>query len=131
MMEKYSPRLSAHLKKYRIDSSLFVNHWFITLYSYDFPLEVVVRIWDVVILERDLDFLLKVALYLMKQVEGEVIALGFEDVIGFFRHLPNRLPPTTEMILQARSISLDARKMRKLETEFEKTFCVETIESSE
>eukprot|EP00002_Diphylleia_rotans_P026787 TRINITY_DN5359_c0_g1_i6.p1 TRINITY_DN5359_c0_g1~~TRINITY_DN5359_c0_g1_i6.p1 ORF type:complete len:372 (-),score=54.13 TRINITY_DN5359_c0_g1_i6:893-2008(-) len=39
ILEKNLPRLHQHLDSYNIEASLYVNHWFITLYSYNFPIQ--------------------------------------------------------------------------------------------
>ena len=50
-MEKYLPRLHEKFIDIGFVPSMYSSLWFITLFVVDFPIETVVRIWDVFFIE--------------------------------------------------------------------------------
>ena len=89
LMGKFLPRMMEHLNKEGIAASMYATQWFITGFSYNFPFEVVVRIWDSFMLEG-WKVIFRVALTIMSRVQGDVLAGDFESILGVFRLLPGR-----------------------------------------
>jgi hypothetical protein len=52
-----------------ITVEIFANQWFLTLYSYNFPLNYVFRIWDL-FLSEGIDFILTMALAIFCHQQG-------------------------------------------------------------
>ena len=46
MLEKFTPRAYAHLERMGVNVALFATQWFVTVFTYNFPFELVVRVWD-------------------------------------------------------------------------------------
>ena len=63
------PRLYAHFKEMDVHPTMYSAQWFMTLFTYNFPFAVVVRIWDSVLAEG-WKVIFRVALALLKTNEG-------------------------------------------------------------
>ncbi|KAJ3065507.1 GTPase-activating protein [Podochytrium sp. JEL0797] len=48
LLQERLPTLHAHLAQHDVTSSMYASPWFLTLFAYRFPLEIVLRIMDVV-----------------------------------------------------------------------------------
>ena len=46
LLEKFTPRAFAHLERMGVNVALFATQWFVTVFTYNFPFELVVRVWD-------------------------------------------------------------------------------------
>lgn len=84
LLEDKLPELSMHLKNQNIKSSMYAIQWFLTLFAYKFPLEMVLRIYDVVIAEG-LESILKFALNLMIKNCDHLLKLKFDDLLNFLK----------------------------------------------
>lgn len=84
LIEDTLPDLNLHLKNQNIKSSMYALQWFLTLFAYKFPLDMVLRIYDVVIAEG-LESILKFALNLMIQNHDHLLTLTFDDLLNFLK----------------------------------------------
>jgi hypothetical protein len=73
LMKRRLPRLFAHFEALDIHPTMYSAQWFITIFTYNFPFSVVVRIWDCFLLEG-WKVVFRVALGLLKEHEGTGIA---------------------------------------------------------
>ncbi|XP_063723444.1 TBC1 domain family member 1-like isoform X2 [Symsagittifera roscoffensis] len=79
------PRLHSHLQKLEIPPTLYATAWFLTLFSSQFPLGLVIRLFDLILLEGP-DVVFKVAIFIFTKFEGELLAkTSFEGVINWFK----------------------------------------------
>ena len=65
LLKKTFPKLKKHLESQGVASSMYSSQWFITLFSYAFPFDLVVRVWDIFMAEG-WKIVLRVALAIMK-----------------------------------------------------------------
>jgi len=63
---------------------LYASEWFSTLFVYNFPIEVVVRLWDIFFVEG-VEYLFKVALAVLTIYQEELLVLSFEGVVKFLK----------------------------------------------
>lgn len=84
LLEDKLPLLFEHLKNQKIKSSMYAIQWFLTLFAYKFPLDMVLRIYDVVITEG-LDSILKFAINLMIKNNDILMTLKFDELIEFLK----------------------------------------------
>jgi len=82
-LEDYEPRLAIHLKRQHIESSLYAAQWFLTLFTYKFPLQLVLRVFDLLFSEGLEGPILKFGICLMKQNAEKLLTLEF-DTLGPF-----------------------------------------------
>ena len=45
------PRLAAHFEREGVDHAMYASQWFITIFAYSFPFDLVTRVWDMFLLE--------------------------------------------------------------------------------
>lgn len=84
LIEDRYPDLYLHLKNQKISSSMYAIQWFLTLFAYKFPLDMVLRIFDVVIAEG-LESILKFSLNLMIKNKDHLLTLKFDDLLNFLK----------------------------------------------
>ena len=61
-----------------VNCQLYATQWFITLFSYNFPFEVVLRIWDVFMFEGP-KIIFRVALALINHLAPAIQKLDFQS----------------------------------------------------
>lgn len=83
ILEDYEPRLAIHLKRQHIESSLYAAQWFLTLFTYKFPLQLVLRVFDLLFSEGLEGPILKFGIVLMKQNAEKLLTMEF-DTLGPF-----------------------------------------------
>jgi hypothetical protein len=71
------PGLHAHLVACGVESSMYVSHWLCTLFVYNFPIDLVFRVWDVLFLES-WDHIFKIAI--MFAAEGTTKLQRLTDI---------------------------------------------------
>ncbi|KAI9225088.1 rab-GTPase-TBC domain-containing protein [Blastocladiella britannica] len=84
LLEEQMPQIAAHLQREGIKSSMFASQWFMTLFAYRFPLELVMRVFDMIFAEGA-DVLLKFALAMMKRHEAMLLTLEFEGLLEYLK----------------------------------------------
>jgi hypothetical protein len=76
------PNLGDHLSKHNVHPAQYASPWFLSLFSYNFPLSVVQRIYDVIFAEGAPETILRVALALLQKNERAILEMDeFEDII--------------------------------------------------
>ena len=83
ILEDNEPKLAIHLKRQHIESSLYAAQWFLTLFTYKFPLQLVLRVFDLLFSEGLEGPILKFGIVLMKQNAEKLLSLEF-DTLGPF-----------------------------------------------
>ncbi|ONH67440.1 GTPase-activating protein GYP5 [Cyberlindnera fabianii] len=84
ILEDNLPALSAHFQRQGIRSSMYASQWFLTFFAYKFPLEIVLRIFDLVITEG-IESILKFAVALVQKNADVLITLKFDELLGFLK----------------------------------------------
>lgn len=112
MMKDQLPKLYEHFEMHGVETHMFANQWFLTLFTARFPLFLVFHILDVFLLDG-MQILFQVALTLLSEFENELRSLDFEGILKYIRvTLPKRCRSTT----LARRLMKKAceRKVKKL-----------------
>lgn len=75
LLKQFLPRLAAHFdsKEMSIHPVMYCAKWFLTIYSYDFPFDLVVRIWDAFFCEGE-KIVWRVALQVLKNDERNLLS---------------------------------------------------------
>ena len=103
--------------------SLYSTEWFLTVYLYNLPFPVALRIWDVFLYEG-FHFIYAVGLALIKLNADKIVQMGFEELFPFlkFAHLKKEDLDIDEIIKKANAYKeIVKRSMKRLEREFEKS----------
>ncbi|KAI5928136.1 rab-GTPase-TBC domain-containing protein [Camillea tinctor] len=77
LLEDLEPALYCHLHRRGISPHLYATQWFLTLFAYRFPLQLVLRIYDL-ILSEGLEAILKFGIVLMQK--NATTLLGMRDM---------------------------------------------------
>lgn len=84
LLELYSPRLYNHLVKQGIKSSMYASQWFLTFFAYKFPLDIVLRIYDIII-TQGIESILKFSVNLMIKNESNLTQLKFDKLLDYLK----------------------------------------------
>lgn len=84
LLEDTLPSVHVHLSRQGVRSSMYASQWFLTLFAYKFPLQIVLRIFDIVIAEGS-EAILKFGVALMKRNADTIMSLEFDDVLAFLK----------------------------------------------
>ncbi|KAK3838322.1 MAG: rab-GTPase-TBC domain-containing protein [Linnemannia elongata] len=85
LMEETVPMVFKHLRNQGIRSTMYASQWFMTVFAYKFPLELVFRVYDILFVEGA-DALLRFAIALLKMNHDRILSLDFEVLIEFLKH---------------------------------------------
>jgi len=82
LIEELLPVLHVHFLRQGIKSSMFCSQWFLTMFSYRFPLPVVFRIYDNC-LASGIEAIFGFSIMLLKKNEEDLLALKFDEILSF------------------------------------------------
>ncbi|ROT43745.1 RabGAP/TBC [Sodiomyces alkalinus F11] len=88
LLEDLEPALYCHLHRRGISPHLYATQWFLTLFAYRFPLQLVLRIYDL-ILSEGLSAILRFGLVLMQK--NAATLLGMSDMAQLTAYLKDKL----------------------------------------
>ena len=89
LLEDLEPALYCHLHRKNVDPQLYATQWFLTLFAYRLPLQLVLRIYDLILSEGLEGAILKFGIVLM-QKNAETL-LGMSDMLTLTTFLKERL----------------------------------------
>eukprot|EP00986_Skeletonema_menzelii_P005935 scaffold2236_cov152-Skeletonema_menzelii.AAC.19 len=96
LMKQFFPKLSKHLEREGVRSSMFVTQWLMTLYTSSFPLDFVSRVWDSFLVEG-WKVVYRTMLGLIKHAEGTLLHLSFEHILHYLSSFPGKVDGQTIM----------------------------------
>ncbi|KAJ3213876.1 GTPase-activating protein, partial [Clydaea vesicula] len=85
ILKEHLPLIQKHLEKEGIQSNMYASQWFLTLFAYRFPLDVVFRIMDMVFAEG-LETMFKIAIALLKKNKDYILSLDFESLLEYLKN---------------------------------------------
>lgn len=88
LLEDFEPALYCHLHRRQVTPHLYATQWFLTLFAYRFPLQLVLRIYDL-ILSEGLAAILKFGIVLMQKNAQALLAMN--DMVALTSFLKDRL----------------------------------------
>ncbi|KAJ1547665.1 GTPase-activating protein, partial [Cladochytrium tenue] len=118
LLEEMLPAVAKHLEEQEIKSTMYASQWFMTLFAYRFPLEIVFRIMDIVFAEG-IEAIFRFSFALLKRNQDVILSLEFEPLleflkVGLFDAYENSVDT---LILQASGIYLSKTRLDKLALE--------------
>jgi ecotropic viral integration site 5 protein len=84
LIEEHLPAVHVHLARQGVRSNMYASQWFLTLFAYKFPMNLVVRILDIVIAEG-LESILRFGVAVMKKNAETLLELEFEKCLDFLQ----------------------------------------------
>jgi hypothetical protein len=115
LIELRMAKLFSHFKENNVTPLLYASEWFSTVFCYGFALPTSFRIWDM-FLVHGTSFLLRTALAVLVLSQEQLLKMGFDELLVFFKRDAQALPPA-ELINAALSITLDAALLDQLAQE--------------
>lgn len=70
LLLKFLPDVSKHFTKEGLHCSMYASQWFITIYSYSFPFDLVTRVWDI-FLHEGWKIVYRIAIALLKLTKSK------------------------------------------------------------
>jgi hypothetical protein len=116
LAREHVPRLAAHLAALEIDHSMYATQWFITVFSYNFPFDVVTRVWDMFLLEG-WKAVYRVALAALRLNEAALLALEHDELMAALKSLAERHSPGA-LVRAALAIRLPGGRVEALAREY-------------
>lgn len=85
LLKEILPNLAHHLDGHGIHAAMYASQWFLTLFAYVFPMELIHRIYDIVFAEGATETIMRVAIAMLKRSEAEILTTTteFEDTLDF------------------------------------------------
>lgn len=88
LLQSFMPDIAKHLENERVISSMFATQWFITVYTYNMPFSIVLRMWDVFLQEGyAAAFVFAIALF--KIFADQIRKKSFEGLLRFLKFDPD------------------------------------------
>ncbi|KAI8928101.1 rab-GTPase-TBC domain-containing protein [Entophlyctis helioformis] len=119
LVEEQFPVVSKHLIKQDIRSTMYASQWFMTLFAYRFPLDMVFRILDIIFAEGP-ESVLRFSLALIKHNADTIVTLDFEALLEFLKAglLDQYITNIAKLVADASAIRLSKHKLDKWTAEF-------------
>ncbi|KAF2900502.1 hypothetical protein ILUMI_05682 [Ignelater luminosus] len=132
LVSEQLPDLNQHFQSQNFHTSMYASSWFLTLFTTALSLPLACRIMDV-FLSEGMEIIFKVALAMLVLGKEDLMSLDMEGMLKFFqKELPARAEADPEGLLQsAYNMKYNAKKMKKLEKEYNAIKTKEQEEMSE
>ena len=113
------PQVYKHLENQDIKSTMYASQWFMTLFAYRFPLEIVFRILDVIFAEGS-QAVLRFALALVKHNAATIVTLDFEQLLEYLKEglFDKYVDNVNQLVQDASTISISKRKLDQWSKEY-------------
>jgi hypothetical protein len=112
----HMPHLIAHMEELGIDHSMYASQWFMTLFTYNLPFDIVTRVWDMFLFEG-WKAVYRIALALLKLNQAEMLTLDFDGVVDRLKSVALLTPPQ-EIINVALKIRITRRQIERMHSEY-------------
>jgi hypothetical protein len=96
---------------------MYATQWLLTQYTSSFKFDLVTRVWDA-FLGEGWKIIYRVMLALLQQWQSQLLKMSFEDILAFFRELPDRVNGDSVMETALR-IKLKTKQIVRLEKEWQ------------
>ncbi|RCH90252.1 GTPase-activating protein, partial [Rhizopus stolonifer] len=118
LLQEYLPHVARHLVQQGINSTMYASQWFMTLFAYKFPLNLVFRIYDVILAEG-ISTIFKFAIALLKRNQTTLLGLDFEHVLDFLKNglFEEYKDDDRRFVSDACELEIPARRLSQLEKE--------------
>jgi TBC1 domain family member 10 len=116
LMHSHLPKLARHFDRENIHVTMFATQWLLTQYTSSFKFDLVTRVWDA-FLGEGWKIIYRVMLALLLQHQSQLMRMSFEEILAFFRDLPEKVNGNAVMET-AMTIKLKTSQIARLEKEW-------------
>ncbi|KAJ3195794.1 hypothetical protein HK101_011049 [Irineochytrium annulatum] len=86
LVRLYLPRLFAHLVENNVMADTYASPWFLTLFTYNFPLPLVFRIFDIIFAEGAVETMLRFSIAVLKRNQENLLnEFELEGILEFLK----------------------------------------------
>ncbi|KAF5317172.1 hypothetical protein D9611_003965 [Ephemerocybe angulata] len=85
LVEELLPVLHVHFLRQGIKSTMYCSQWFLTMFSYRFPLEIVFRIYDSC-LANGIEAIFSFSIQLLRKNEARLLKMKFDEILAFLNN---------------------------------------------
>ena len=118
LLEKFMPKIYNKLIELNIYPTMYASQWFFTCFSNCLPFNIVVRIFDCFLLEKE-KIIYRVALALIKLKEENLLkAKSFEVLMERMKSIYKEIKNPDILLETAFSFSLSREHIKKFEIEY-------------
>ena len=89
LIHQFLPKLAKHLDREMIHVTMYATQWLLTQYTSSFKFDLVTRVWDCFLFEG-WKITYRVMLSILQREQAQLLSMSFEDMLAFFRELPER-----------------------------------------
>jgi len=105
LIKKHIPKIYDIFKTKEVVPSMYASQWFITLFAVNFRFDILVRVFDVYLLEGQ-KILYRIALAVLKINEEKILSKkGFDEVLVIMKYLFNNIT-ADDLFLKAFKFSI-------------------------
>lgn len=90
LIQQFLPKLHKHLEREHVHITMFATQWLLTQYTSSFHFDLVTRLWDCFLAEG-WKVTYRVMLSLLTQCQSRLLKMSFEEILAFFRTLPDQV----------------------------------------
>ncbi|KAI9312636.1 rab-GTPase-TBC domain-containing protein [Dichotomocladium elegans] len=118
LVEEYLPHLARHLNQQGVGSTMYASQWFMTLFAYKFPLDLVFRIYDL-ILAQGVCAIFQFSIALLKRNETMILGLDFEHLLNFLKNglFEEYQDDDRQLVADACAFDITPKRLAQLEKE--------------
>lgn len=124
------PQMYKHMEDLGVSVAVVTTPWFMTAFGYQLPLDVALRVTDVMLFEG-IPALFRIALAILVLCEKEILELGVDGVMDYFRSdLREKFKDPQLLMSTAYAVNVSLSQLEKLEFEFlQSELVAERVES--
>ncbi|KAG2198022.1 hypothetical protein INT47_004989 [Mucor saturninus] len=84
LLNEILPELAQHVSNFGVHAAMYASQWFLTLFAYVFPINLVTRIYDIIFAEGAAETIMRVAIAMLKRSQSTILEFHeFEDILDF------------------------------------------------
>ncbi|KAF1807360.1 rab-GTPase-TBC domain-containing protein [Mucor lusitanicus] len=120
LLLQHLPQVHRHLDAQGVVPTMYASQWFMTLFAYRCPLELVYRVFDLLFVEGS-NIILNFALALMKKNQQVILSLEFESLLEFFSGsiFDAYKDDAYDFVQDAYSFDIPSRQLAKLSKQYQ------------
>jgi TBC1 domain family member 10 len=117
LIHQFLPRLGKHLDREMIHVTMYATQWLLTQFTSSFRFGLVTRVWDCFLFEG-WKITYRVMLSLLQHSQATLLRMNFEEILAYFRELPDRADVGGNIVEDAIKIPLRTSHIVKYEKEW-------------
>jgi len=118
LLHEELPKVHSHFNVEGLTSSMYSTKWFLTIFSGNIPFPMLVRFWDLVLL-NGYYIIHSFAIHVIRQNQESLAKDSFEKILSFFSNLDSNGIDVYQFIKTCRKHKISEKKIEKLNKKYE------------